>query len=187
MRLKLEKLENSRKDLQESSVTVVTAEDMAFVVASMTGIPLKRISSDMSARLLTMESEIEKSVIGQSEATKAIADILRRRFSGLSGTGEDHPIGTFLFLGPTGVGKTLLAKALAKFMFGDPNAMVRLDMSSFRHEADYTRLIGSGAGGILAGFFGSKIPTHWLHRLLGVLILWGGYRYLCSTIFRLCC
>ena len=143
---KLEKLLNSRKDRQDSSVTVVTAEDMAIVVASMTGIPLKRISSDMSARLLTMESEIEKSVIGQSEATKAIADILRRRFSGLSGTGEDRPIGTFLFLGPTGVGKTLLAKALAKFMFGAPDAMVRIDMSEFVSEYSFTRLIGSEPG-----------------------------------------
>lgn len=146
LRAQLEKLLNSRKDRQDSSVTVVTAEDMAVVVSSMTGIPLKRISSDMSARLLSMESEIEKTVIGQPQAVKAIADVLRRRFSGLSGSGADRPIGTFLFLGPTGVGKTLLAKALAKFMFGDPNAMVRLDMSSFRHEADYTRLIGSSAG-----------------------------------------
>ncbi|MBE6394255.1 MAG: ATP-dependent Clp protease ATP-binding subunit [Lentisphaerae bacterium] len=146
LRTKLEKMLNSRKDRQDSSVTVVTAEDMAAVVSSMTGIPLKRISSDMSVRLLTMESEIEKTVIGQPQAVKAIADVLRRRFSGLSCAGTDRPIGTFLFLGPTGVGKTLLAKALAKFMFGDPNAMVRVDMASFRHEADYTRLIGSGAG-----------------------------------------
>ena len=146
LRAKLEKMLNSRKDRQDSSVTVVTAEDMAIVVSSMTGIPLKRISSDMSVRLLTMESEIEKTVVGQPQAVKAIADVLRRRFSGLSGAAGDRPIGTFLFLGPTGVGKTLLAKALAKFMFGDPNAMVRLDMSSFRHEADYTRLIGSAAG-----------------------------------------
>ena len=146
LRTKLEKMLNSRKDRQDSSVTVVTAEDMAAVVSTMTGIPLKRISSDMSVRLLTMESEIEKTVIGQPQAVKAIADVLRRRFSGLSCAGTDRPIGTFLFLGPTGVGKTLLAKALAKFMFGDPNAMVRVDMASFRHEADYTRLIGSGAG-----------------------------------------
>ncbi|MBR1952404.1 MAG: ATP-dependent Clp protease ATP-binding subunit [Lentisphaeria bacterium] len=146
LRSNLEKMLNSRKDRQDSSVTVVTAEDMAVVVSSMTGIPLKRISSDMSDRLLTMESQIEKTVVGQPQAVKAIADVLRRRFSGLSGTTGDRPIGTFLFLGPTGVGKTLLAKALAKFMFGDPNAMVRLDMSSFRHEADYTRLIGSAAG-----------------------------------------
>ena len=151
LRTKLEQMLNTRRVRQDSSVTVVTAEDMAAVVSTMTGIPLKRISSDMSARLLSMEKEIEKSVIGQPQAVKAIADVLRRRFSGLSGTGGDRPIGTFLFLGPTGVGKTLLAKAVAKFMFGDPNAMVRLDMSSFHHEADYSRLIGSSPGYIDSG------------------------------------
>ena len=110
----------------------------------MTGIPLKRISGDQGKRMLDMEKEMEKSIIGQEMALEKIAKSLRRNRVGIRN--PKKPIGSFMFLGPTGVGKTHIAKKLAEFMFGDEDSLVRLDMSEFQEKHSISRLIGSPPG-----------------------------------------
>jgi ATP-dependent Clp protease ATP-binding subunit ClpB len=122
----------------------VTEEHIAQVVSKWTGIPIVRLLSGERERLLKMEDEIRKRLVGQNEAVTALCNAVRRSRSGLSD--PNRPIGTFLFLGPTGVGKTELSKALADFLFNDPNAMVRIDMSEFMEAHSVSRLIGSPPG-----------------------------------------
>jgi ATP-dependent Clp protease ATP-binding subunit ClpB len=122
----------------------VTEEHIAQVVSKWTGIPIARLLSGERERLLKMEDEIRKRLVGQNEAVTALCNAVRRSRSGLSD--PNRPIGTFLFLGPTGVGKTELSKALADFLFNDPNAMVRIDMSEFMEAHSVSRLIGSPPG-----------------------------------------
>jgi len=122
----------------------VGEEDVAAVVSKWTGIPMARLLESEVQKLLQMESRLGLRVVGQEPALKAISDALRRNRAGLSDA--KRPIGSFLFLGPTGVGKTEVARALAEFLFDDENAMVRLDMSEFTHEADATRLTGASPG-----------------------------------------
>lgn len=122
----------------------VTGEDVAKVVSRWTGIPVSRMLEEESNKLARMEQELSKRVIGQKEAIEAIARAIRRSRAGLSE--EDRPIGSFLFLGPTGVGKTELARALAEFMFSDEKAMIRLDMSEYMEKHSVARLIGSPPG-----------------------------------------
>jgi ATP-dependent Clp protease ATP-binding subunit ClpB len=122
----------------------VTEEHIAQVVSKWTGIPIARLLSGERERLLKMEDEIRKRLVGQNEAVTALCNAVRRSRSGLSD--PNRPIGTFLFLGPTGVGKTELSKALADFLFNDPNAMVRIDMSEFMEPHSVSRLIGSPPG-----------------------------------------
>ncbi|HEX7820681.1 MAG TPA: ATP-dependent chaperone ClpB [Sphingobium sp.] len=122
----------------------VTAEDIAGVVARWTGIPVERMLSGEREKLLAMEAELGKRVIGQAEAVKAVATAVRRSRAGLQD--PNRPLGSFLFLGPTGVGKTELTKALAEFLFDDGNAMVRIDMSEFMEKHSVARLIGAPPG-----------------------------------------
>ena len=122
----------------------VTAEDIASVVAGWTGIPVTRLTEDESRRLLKMEETLHERVVGQSEAVRAVSRAIRRGRVGLKD--PRRPIGSFLFLGPTGVGKTELCKALAESMFGDENAMVRIDMSEYMERHTVSRLIGSPPG-----------------------------------------
>ncbi len=122
----------------------VGEEDVAAVVAKWTGIPVDKLMEGEARKLLHIEERLRARVVGQEPALQAIADALRRNRAGLSD--EKRPIGSFLFLGPTGVGKTEVARALAEFLFDDENALVRIDMSEFTHEADATRLIGSAPG-----------------------------------------
>jgi len=122
----------------------VTEEQIAQVVSKWTGIPIARLLSGERDRLLKMEDAIRKRVVGQDEAVSALCNAVRRSRSGLSD--PNRPIGTFLFLGPTGVGKTELSKALADFLFNDPNAMVRIDMSEFMEAHSVARLIGAPPG-----------------------------------------
>jgi ATP-dependent Clp protease ATP-binding subunit ClpB len=122
----------------------VGEEDVAAVVAKWTGIPVARLLEGEVQKLLHMEERLRLRVVGQDAALVAISDALRRNRAGLGD--EKRPIGSFLFLGPTGVGKTEVARALADFLFDDENAMVRIDMSEFTHEADATRLIGAAPG-----------------------------------------
>src|SRR2546421_15697 len=110
----------------------------------MTGVPLTRISADETKRLLTMEDEIHKTVISQHEAIVAIAKAVRKSRAGMKD--PKRPIGSFIFAGPTGVGKTLLAKRLAQFMFGDENALVSLDMSEYMEKHNVSRLVGAPPG-----------------------------------------
>ena len=142
-----EKLEIEKDKWIESlnvEKTEITPEDVNEVVASMTGIPLKRISGDQGKRMLEMESEMKKSIIGQEMALEKIAKSLRRNRVGIRN--PKKPIGSFMFLGPTGVGKTHIAKKLAEYMFGDEDSLIRLDMSEFQEKHSISRLIGSPPG-----------------------------------------
>ena len=118
----------------------VTADDIAEVVAAWTGIPAGRLLEGETQKLLRMEEELGRRVVGQSEAVREVSDAVRRSRAGIAD--PNRPTGSFLFLGPTGVGKTELAKALAEFLFGDERAMVRVDMSEYSKS---TRLPGSSA------------------------------------------
>lgn len=122
----------------------VTADDIAGVVARWTGIPVERMLEGEREKLLNMESALGKRVIGQADAVKAVATAVRRSRAGLQD--PNRPLGSFLFLGPTGVGKTELTKALAEFLFDDPSAMVRIDMSEFMEKHSVARLIGAPPG-----------------------------------------
>src|SRR5476651_621758 len=123
---------------------VVDAEVIREVVNKMTGVPLVRISADETQRLLAMEDELHRTVISQHEAIMAIAKAVRKSRAGLKD--PKRPIGCFIFAGPTGVGKTLLAKRLAQFMFGDENALVQLDMSEYSEKHNVSRLVGAPPG-----------------------------------------
>ncbi|HEY8598032.1 MAG TPA: ATP-dependent Clp protease ATP-binding subunit [Thermomicrobiales bacterium] len=137
-------LEKDWKDEQQSDEPVVTEEDIAQVVSMWTGIPLIRISGEESARLLEMEAALHKRVIGQDEAITTLARAVRRARAGLKD--PKRPIGSFIFLGPTGIGKTELAKALAEFMFGSEEALVKIDMSEFMERHNVSRLVGAPPG-----------------------------------------
>jgi len=142
-----EKLESLLKDWRssrEEKRVVVDEEDILHVVSKWTGVPLKRIGQDEMARLLSVEGEMEKVVIGQREAVVAICKALRRSRADLKD--PRRPIGTFALLGPTGVGKTLLARTLAEQMFGDSKSLVQLDMSEYMEKFNVSRLIGSPPG-----------------------------------------
>jgi ATP-dependent Clp protease ATP-binding subunit ClpB len=155
-RLKYETITNLKKELQEKEAQLaksdkakiiqneVTEEHIAEVVSKWTGIPIVRLLSGERERLIKMEELIHQRVVGQDEAVTALCNAIRRNRSGLGD--PNRPIGTFLFLGPTGVGKTELSKALADFLFNDPNAMVRIDMSEFMEQHSVARLIGSPPG-----------------------------------------
>ncbi len=122
----------------------VTADDIAAVVSAWTGIPAGRLLEGETAKLLRMESELARRVIGQAEAVQSVSDAVRRARAGVSD--PDRPTGSFLFLGPTGVGKTELAKALAEFLFDDERAMVRIDMSEYSEKHAVARLVGAPPG-----------------------------------------
>ena len=122
----------------------VTPEDIAEVVAKWTGIPVKRMLESEKEKLLRMEAELHKRVVGQDEAIRAVADAVRRNRAGLSN--EKRPIGSFLFMGTTGVGKTELAKALAQFLFNDENMLTRIDMSEYQERHTVSRLVGAPPG-----------------------------------------
>jgi len=155
-RLKYETIANLKKELEEREAQLVesdkgkiihnevTQEHIAQVVAKWTRIPVARLLSGERERLMQMEELICKRVVGQDEAVKALCNAILRSRSGLSD--PDKPIGTFLFLGPTGVGKTELSKALSDFLFNDPNAMIRIDMSEFMEQHSVARLIGAPPG-----------------------------------------
>ena len=135
--------DNWRKQMAQNRGSV-TADDVAKVVAGWTGIPVTRLTEDESMRLLKLEEKLHQRVVGQDEAVNAVAKAIRRSRVGLKD--PKRPIGSFLFLGPTGVGKTELCKTLAEAMFGDENAMVRIDMSEYMERHTVSRLIGSPPG-----------------------------------------
>jgi ATP-dependent Clp protease ATP-binding subunit ClpB len=154
-RLKYETITNLKRELEEKEIQLsksdkaiihneVTEEHIASVVSKWTSIPVAKLLSGERERLMKMEDAIRRRVVGQNEAVAALCNAVRRSRSGLGD--PDRPIGTFLFLGPTGVGKTELSKALADFLFNDPHAMVRVDMSEFMEQHSVARLIGSPPG-----------------------------------------
>jgi ATP-dependent Clp protease ATP-binding subunit ClpB len=137
---RLAELQKSQQILKEE----VTPEDIAEVVASWTGIPVARLQESQKEKLIHMEERLGERVIGQREAIKAVSNAVRRARAGLQD--ENRPIGSFIFLGPTGVGKTELSRALAEFLFDDENAMIRLDMSEYMEKHSVARLIGAPPG-----------------------------------------
>ena len=139
-----EQLIQMKSSWERAKSPVVTAEDIAEVVAMWTGVPVMQIAEAESKRLLKMEEELEKSIIGQKEAIQSIAKAVRRARAGLKD--PKRPIGSFMFLGPTGVGKTELTKTLAKFMFGSEEALIQLDMSEFMERHTASRLVGAPPG-----------------------------------------
>jgi ATP-dependent Clp protease ATP-binding subunit ClpB len=139
-REELQKLQTNTKMVKEE----VDPEEIADVVAAWTGIPVSRMMESEREKLLRMEEELHKRVVGQEEAIAAVSDAVRRNRSGLSD--EKRPIGSFIFLGTTGVGKTELAKALSEYLFNDENAMTRIDMSEFQEKHSVSRLVGAPPG-----------------------------------------
>jgi len=144
LRARIEKLESGWQSQQGSDKPMVSAEDIAHVVSMWTGIPVMRIAEEESQRLLQMESALHDRVIGQDEAIIVIAKAVRRARAGLKD--PRRPIGSFIFLGPTGVGKTELARALAEFMFGSEESLIRIDMSEFMERHSVARLVGAPPG-----------------------------------------
>jgi ATP-dependent Clp protease ATP-binding subunit ClpC len=166
-----EKMQRIRREWRESAGEVcgdVDSEDIAEVVSKMTGVPLTRLESAEAERLLRMEQEIHKRVVSQDEAIQAIARAVRRSRSGLKD--PRRPVGCFIFLGPTGVGKTLLARALAQFMFGEEEALVQIDMSEYMEKHNVSRLIGAPPGYV--GYEeGGQLTEKIRHRPYAVVLL----------------
>jgi ATP-dependent Clp protease ATP-binding subunit ClpC len=144
LRAELEQIKNNwnqRKELEES---IVTEEDIATIVSSWTGVPVKKLREEETERLMHMEDVLHQRVVGQEDAVAAVARAVRRARAGLKD--PKRPIGSFIFLGPTGVGKTELARALAEALFGDEDAMVRFDMSEYMEKHTVSRLLGAPPG-----------------------------------------
>ncbi len=142
-----EKIKQLKEEWQNSldiEKPVVTQEDIAEVISMWTGVPTVQLTEDETSRLLQMEEELHKRIIGQDEAVDTISKAVRRARAGLKD--PRHPIGNFIFLGPTGVGKTELVKALAEFMFGSEDALIRLDMSEYQERHTVSRLVGAPPG-----------------------------------------
>jgi len=138
------KMQQNWYERNKESTGVVDAEVIAEVVSNMTGVPLTKLEKKETQRLLELEAELHKRVVSQDEAITAVAKAIRRSRSGLKD--PNRPTGCFIFMGPSGVGKTLLAKALAEFMFGDQNALIQLDMSEFMEKHNVSRLVGAPPG-----------------------------------------
>ncbi len=141
---KIKKIEQEWQREQQLEKPVVTPEDVAEVVSMWTGIPVARLTADESSRLLHMEEFLHQRIIGQDEAVATVSRAVRRARAGLKD--PRHPIGSFIFLGPTGVGKTELVRALAEFMFGSEDSLIRLDMSEFMERHSVARLVGAPPG-----------------------------------------
>ncbi len=141
-------LEEQKKEWEQkvgaSDLSLVTEEDVAYIVSSWTGVPVKRLAEEESARLMNLEETLHNRIIGQDEAVRSVSRAVRRARAGLKD--PKRPIGSFIFLGPTGVGKTELGRALAEALFGDENAIIRLDMSEYMEKHTAARLIGAPPG-----------------------------------------
>lgn len=161
---RLRKLQRSRRILKEE----VTEEDIATVVSRWTGIPVSRMLEAEAEKLSRMEDELKKKVVGQDNAVKLISDAVKRSRAGIAD--PDRPIGSFLFLGPTGVGKTELSRALAEFMFDDADALLRIDMSEFMEKHSVSKIIGSPPG-YVGHEEGGSITERVRHRPYAVVLL----------------
>lgn len=144
VRREIDDLKREWEESQDNEDIVVTEEDMAYVVSRMTGIPLSKIEEAESRRLLNMEAELHKRLVGQDEAITVVTRAIRRSRAGLKD--PRRPVGTFIFLGPTGVGKTELARALSEFLFGDEGSLIRIDMSEYMERFNVSRLTGAPPG-----------------------------------------
>ena len=144
LRAKKEEMQKQWRERSKEIDGVVDEEVIAEVVSKMTGVPLTRLEKEEAQRLLELENELHKRVVSQDEAIRAISKTIRRSRAGLKD--PNRPMGSFLFLGPSGVGKTLLSKALAEFMFGDEDALIQIDMSEYMEKHNVSRLIGAPPG-----------------------------------------
>jgi ATP-dependent Clp protease ATP-binding subunit ClpC len=160
LKKQIEEMKKQWKQNREKEVPVVTAEDIAYIVSKWTNIPVTKITEQESQKLLNIESELHKRIVGQEEAVKAVANAIRRSRTGIKD--PKRPIGSFLFLGPTGVGKTELAKALAEFLFGNEDAMIRIDMSEYMEKFNVSRLIGAPPGYV--GYEEGGVLTEYVRR-----------------------
>ena len=158
LRDEFEQLKNNPENNSTNFTGVVTKKDVCDVISTMTGIPIEELDENESHRLINMENEIHKTVVGQDEAINLISSAIRRSRAGVSSL--KRPMGSFIFLGPTGVGKTLLAKTLAKFLFGKEDSLVRIDMSDYMEKHNASRLVGAPPGYVgydEGGFLTEKI------------------------------
>ncbi len=144
LRRELNKFNAYWKNSVLSEKRLVTKADVEKIVSDMTGIPVEKLDENESARLVSMENEIHETVVGQEEAVRLISGAIRRSRSGVSN--PNRPVGSFIFLGPSGVGKTQLAKSLAKFLFGSEDSLIRIDMSDFMEKYTSSRLVGAAPG-----------------------------------------
>ena len=144
LKAKVEEMKNQWKVTLKTEQNVVDSEDIQYVLSDITGIPLSRIAQSESEKLLRIEDELHNTVVGQDDAIKAISSSIRRSRTGLSS--PKRPLGSFIFLGPTGVGKTLLAKTLAEFLFGSEDSLIRIDMSDYMEKHNVSRLVGAPPG-----------------------------------------
>jgi ATP-dependent Clp protease ATP-binding subunit ClpC len=144
LRKLLDEMRREWKKSKEENRPVISREDVAYVVSKMTGIPLVKMEEEETQKLLEMEQELSRRIIGQEEAIRSLARAIRRSRAGLKGT--RRPIGSFIFLGPTGVGKTELARALAEFLFDTDEALIRVDMSEYMEKFSSSRLVGAPPG-----------------------------------------
>lgn len=144
MRLRIDELKAEWEKTLKEEKNLISSEDIQEIVSENTGIPMVRIVKSESDKLLQIEQELHTGVIGQEEAIAAVASAIRRSRTGLNS--PSRPLGSFIFLGPTGVGKTLLAKSLAEYLFGNPDALIRVDMSDFMEKHNASRLVGAPPG-----------------------------------------
>ncbi len=155
LKIRLENFSNYWQSCADGTKKKVSVKDVCKIIAQMTGIPLEQLDESEASRLLQMENKLHESVIGQDEAIKVLSSAIRRSRAGVSSA--DRPLGSFIFLGPTGVGKTQLAKSLAEFLFGSKDSLIRIDMSDYMEKHNATRLIGAPPGYI--GFEDGGILT----------------------------
>ncbi len=168
LKRKLEDFSNSWKLGSISIQKTVTVEDVCRTISKITGIPLEQLDSDESKKLLSMEKQLHKKVAGQDEAVNVLSRAIRRSRAGISS--GDRPLGSFIFLGPTGVGKTQLAKTLAEFLFGSKDALIRIDMSDYMEKHNASRLVGSPPGYV--GFDEGGVLTEKVrHKPYSVILL----------------
>ena len=181
LKKKKEQIKREWREQSSESGGVVDEEVVAETVSKMTGIPLTRLEKAESERLLTMEGELSKSVISQHAAINSICRAVRRSRSGLKD--PKRPVGSFIFLGPTGVGKTLVAKALAKFMFGEDDALIQIDMSEYMEKHNVSRLVGAPPGYV--GFEEGGQLTEKIRRRPYAVILFDEIEKAHSDVFNM--
>ena len=181
LKVQLEKIKMRWLNQENETMLEVDPADIAETVSLMTDIPLKSVGSDEAKRLAETEKELHKTIIGQDEAIGIIANALRRSRAGIASS--DRPIGSFLFLGPTGVGKTLLAKALAEFLFGSAESLIRVDMSDYMEKHTVARLVGAPPGYI--GFENGGMLTEKIRRNPYSVILFDEIEKAHSDVFNL--
>lgn len=181
LKSRVEDIKQNWKITLKTEAKVVDSEDIQKVISDITGIPLTRLAETESQKLLNIEDDLHRSVIGQDDAIQVISSAIRRSRTGLSS--PNRPMGSFIFLGPTGVGKSLLAKTLAEFLFGNKEALVRIDMSDFMEKHNVSRLVGSPPGYV--GYEEGGILTEKIRRKPYAVVLFDEIEKAHPDVFNL--